>query len=69
MKRFVTEYANYRIKHFNTVALCNPHEDVKDACENAKIDICGTVSSCFAGRITDDEAMREIANISLDDYR
>ena len=65
MERFVKEFAHYKERGIDVVERITPSEDVKRACKDARDKIFRIVSAREREQITVDEAMREIANVSI----
>ena len=65
MKRFVREYAKFRIDEINNLIELSTFPATVERLTNARSEIFQLVKACKMGLITDNEAMRAIASISF----
>ena len=64
MKRFVKEYAKFRIDEINNLIELSTFPATVERLTNARSEILQLVKACEMGLITNNEVMRAIASIS-----
>ena len=65
MKRFVKEYAKFRIDEINNLIELSTFPATVERLTNARSEISQLVKACEIGFITNNEVMRAIASISV----
>ena len=65
MKRFVKEYAKFRIDEINNLIELSTFPATVERLTNARSEILQLVKACEMGLITNNEVMRAIASISF----
>ena len=65
MKRFVKEYAKFRIDEINNLIELSTFPETVEILTNARSEIFQLVKACEMGLITNNEVMRAIASISF----
>ena len=65
MKRFVKEYAKFRIDEINNLIELSTFPATVERLTNARSEIFHLVKACEMGLITNNEVMRAIASISF----
>ena len=65
MKRFVKEYAKFRIDEINNLIELSTFPASVERLTNARSEIFQLVKACEMGLITNNEVMRAIASISF----